>query len=566
MRYFALATDYDGTLAKDGVVDRRTMEAVEELKKSGRRLLLVTGRELDDLERTFDHIDAFDRVVAENGAVVFDPAKKKVTLLAEAPPDDFCAKLREKGVAPLSCGRVIVATREPHQDTVLRTINEMGLELQVIFNKGAVMVLPSGVNKATGLKCAVEEMGLSHHNVAGIGDAENDHAFLSSCEFSAAVANALPALKERADWVTSGARGEGVQELVRAMLADDLAGMQERLAHHDILLGRTDAGEVRVPACGSVILLAGTSGGGKSTLTTGFMERIAASDYQFCTIDPEGDYQKFAQAIILGDAKRVAQLSEVLGLLERPGGNVIVNLLGIGFEHRPAFFADLLSRISALRARTGRPHWVVVDEAHHVMPAESNEAGVIADMQGLYMITLEPERLAPAAVSGVTHLIAVGAQPAATLESFCRLSGRKCPTVDEKSLPKGEALLWKCAGEEPPLRFRVEPAESAPVRHSRKYATAELTPDRSFYFRGPEGRLNLRAQNLVTFVQLMEGVDDETWLFHLRKGEYSAWFRENIKSEDLAEAARMVEQANRSSAAESRKAMREVIEQRYTLA
>ena len=566
VRYYALATDYDGTLAKDGAVDDATLQAIERLKKSGRKLLLVTGRELDDLHRTFAHVDVFDRVVAENGAVVYDPAKKKCSKLAEAPPPEFSRKLREQGVQPLSTGAVIVATHEPHQDAVLKTINELGLELQVIFNKGSVMVLPSGVNKATGLKCALEELGLSWHNVVGVGDAENDHAFLSSCECAVAVANALPALKDRADWVTEGARGAGVQELVGRMLADDLVSLQARLSRYDILLGRTESGEVRLPVCGSAVLVAGTSGGGKSTLTTGFMERLAAGGYQFCAIDPEGDYQSFAHAMIPGDAKRPPHVSEVLGLLEKPSQNVIVNLLGIAMEHRPAFFAGLMSRIAALRTRAGRPHWIVIDEAHHVMPAGNNEAGMIPQMQGLYMITLEPDRLAAAACSAVTHLITVGREPGKTVRSFCELAGRSCPDTDDAPLPHGEALLLPLNGDQPPFRFCVEPAESKPVRHSRKYATAELTPDRSFFFKGPEGRLNLRAQNLVTFVQLMEGVDDETWLYHLHRGEYSAWFRENIKSDDLAGAAREIEQADGDSVSESRKAMREAIEQRYTLA
>jgi hypothetical protein len=50
--------------------------------------------------------------------------------------------------------------------------------------------------------------------------------------------------------------------------------------------------------------------------------------------------------------------------------------------------------------------------------------------------------------------------------------------------------------------------------------------DKSFYFRGPAGNLNLRAQNLVLFNQMAEGVDDETWLYHLRRGDHSRWFRE----------------------------------------
>jgi HAD superfamily hydrolase (TIGR01484 family) len=106
-----------------------------------------------------------------------------------------------------------VATWHPNETVVLETIAELGLELQVIFNKGAVMVLPSGVNKATGLAAALHELDLSRHNVVGVGDAENDHAFLALCECSVAVANALPALAERCDLVTAAERGAGVEEL-----------------------------------------------------------------------------------------------------------------------------------------------------------------------------------------------------------------------------------------------------------------------------------------------------------------------------------------------------------------
>src|SRR5581483_8672300 len=132
------------------------------------------------------------------------------TPLAQRPPDSFVAALRARGVGPISVGRVIVATWEPHETVVLETIRDQGLELQVIFNKGAVMVLPAGVNKASGLAAALQKLCLSAHNAVGIGDAENDHALLNLCEFGAAVANALPTLKERADLVTRGARGAGV--------------------------------------------------------------------------------------------------------------------------------------------------------------------------------------------------------------------------------------------------------------------------------------------------------------------------------------------------------------------
>ena len=214
MRYLALACDYDGTLAQDGLVDEPTLAALERLLASGRRLILVTGRELPELQKTFPHLDLFERVVVENGALLYRPGTREEKTLAEPPPQAFVRTLKERGVGPLSVGRVIVATWHPHETTVLETIRDLGLELQVIFNKEAVMVLPAGVNKATGLAAALKELGLSPHNVVGVGDAENDHAFLSLCECAVAVANALPMLKEKADLVTDGRRGAGVAELI----------------------------------------------------------------------------------------------------------------------------------------------------------------------------------------------------------------------------------------------------------------------------------------------------------------------------------------------------------------
>src|SRR5437870_4009150 len=160
MRYHALACDYDGTIAWDGEVSEDTILALQEVRKSGRKLMLVTGRELDDLISVFPRVDLFDRVVAENGALLYRPATKEQKLLGESPPAAFVERLRRAGIAPLSRGRVIVATWEPHETMVLEIIRELGLDLQVIFNKGAVMVLPAGVNKATGLHAALSELAL----------------------------------------------------------------------------------------------------------------------------------------------------------------------------------------------------------------------------------------------------------------------------------------------------------------------------------------------------------------------------------------------------------------------
>jgi hydroxymethylpyrimidine pyrophosphatase-like HAD family hydrolase len=236
MQYLALASDYDGTLAHDSHVSRETRAAIERLKESGRKLILVTGREMPELQSVFPEYRLCDVIVAENGALLHWPADGKEETLGEPPPKAFLDEIIQRGVKPFSVGKVIFATWRPHESTVLQIISTLGLEYQIIFNKRAVMVLPSGINKATGLAKALKRLKISPHHVVGVGDAENDHAFLESCAVAAAVENALPSLKDRCDLVLEQDHGRGVTELIDRMLADDLASLGTRRPRKEIAL------------------------------------------------------------------------------------------------------------------------------------------------------------------------------------------------------------------------------------------------------------------------------------------------------------------------------------------
>ncbi len=567
MRYHALATDYDGTLAHDGRVNETTLAALERLLSTGRKLILVTGRELPDLLAIFPEVHLFEWVVAENGALLYRPSTKEERTLASPPPNNFVPTLRRRGVDRVSAGRVIVATWEPYQKIVLDTIHDLGLELQVIFNKGAVMVLPSGITKATGLTAALKELELSPHEVVGVGDAENDHAFFSLCECAVAVANALPAVKQRADLVTRGDHGAGVAVLIGLLVDNDLKQLEGRLTRHQLRLGTgADNTEVRLPPHGPCVLIAGPSGSGKSTAATSLLERLAEQHYQFCIIDPEGDYEALPLAVTLGGTPRGPAVNEILQLLKNPEQNAVVNLVGLPLADRPPFFLSLLPRLLEMRARTGRPHWLVVDEAHHLLPA-SWEPGTLAlpqELQSTLFITVHATQVAAAALASVGSVVAVGNAPEETIGQFCAAVSQEPPTLAPVTLEPGEVLLWSRQDRRPPQRVHITPSRIERQRHTRKYAEGELPPDRSFYFRGPDNKLNLRAQNLMLFLQLADGVDDATWEHHLRAGEYSRWFREAIKDEALAAEAEGVERRSGLSASESRKLIRAAVERRYT--
>jgi HAD superfamily hydrolase (TIGR01484 family) len=446
MRYLVLCTDYDGTVATDGRILPETLLALERLIASGRRLVLVTGRELDDLQTVCPRLDLFEYVVAENGALLYHPATRAETPLATRPRDSFIAALRERGVGRISVGRVIVATWTPHEMTVLETIRDLGLELQVIFNKGAVMILPAGVNKATGLAHALEKMGLSAHNAVGVGDAENDHALLASCECSAAVANALPTLKSAADIVTTADHGAGVVELIDEMLRDDLASREPRLERHHVLLGEDDEGrEVRVSPYGENLLLVGAPGSGRSTLATDLMERVAEQGYTFCVIDVEGDYGTIGKAVSLGSPTRPPTAEEILKLLRGADKSGVINLSGLPAADRLAFLAAFTPHLAELRETSVHPHWVVVDETHHLLPASlaAGELLALGSGQSVLHITARPSLVAPAVLQKTSLLVAIGEQPQALIEEFCQVNGVTAPPMEPIRLEAGEALAWR---------------------------------------------------------------------------------------------------------------------------
>jgi hypothetical protein len=216
-----------------------------------------------------------------------------------------------------------------------------------------------------------------------------------------------------------------------------------------------------------------------------------------------------------------------------------------------------------MHAQTGRPHWVVVDEAHHLIPEATAQPPVPRDVHGLLFITVHPEHVAPSALEGVGRVVVVGGTPAEMLRTFAERIGVAPPAVQEGPLPSGEALTWT-----PPqgdvVRIRAIVPRTEHRRHVRKYAEGELGPDRSFYFRGPDDKLKLRAHNLLLFLQLAEGVDDATWMHHLRLGDYSRWFREAIKDAGLADEAAAVEADAHATPAASRDQIRRLLEARYT--
>lgn len=566
MRYLALAADYDGTLATEGRIPPKTVEAIKRLRMSGRRIILVTGRRLDDLRAVFPNLDLFDYIAAENGALIYGPRSREETLLGTPPPQEFLDRLKDLGV-PFEAGRAIVGTWLPHHTQVIQAIQELGLELLVVFNKASVMVLPPGTNKAAGLDFALQQLGLSFHEAVGVGDAENDHSFLNRCECSVAVANAVPTILKQAAFVTRGKAGEGVVELIDELIANDLVKRQGKLQRLFIAIGLADDGtKVNVPPYGTNILIAGPSGSGKSTITSGIMERLIEQNYQVCIVDPEGDYAGFRKVITLGHQRHAVGVNEGLAILEDPKINLNINLLGIQLTDRPNFFGQLFPGLRTLRTRTGRPHWVILDEAHHMLPknwGHLHEA-LPREFGETIFVTVHPDHLPPAILSLIDTVIAVGPSPEKTLREFSQAVGHSLVWPKNLSYKKGHAVAWFPRRKEQPLSMRILRASGERIRHRRKYAEGDMR-NHSFYFRGPNGKHNLKAQNLAIFSVIAEGIEEETWLYHLYQGDYTRWLRDSVKDPYLADHVERIEQRKHLKPEETRNLVLSLIEARYTL-
>jgi hydroxymethylpyrimidine pyrophosphatase-like HAD family hydrolase len=569
------ATDYDGTIAEGNQVSPGTARSLARVRSSGRKLVLVTGRMLPDLRTVCPDVDRmFDAVVAENGALVYVPERREMRRLGDPPEPALIEALHRRQV-PFDLGTAILATHARYAEATLAAIQEAGVERSLVFNKGALMLLPGGVTKGTGLTAALELLELSAHNVAGIGDAENDHAFLSMCECAVAVADAVPALRERADYVTRGMAAHGAVEFIEDHLLNDLVEIIPRLPRHQLPLGEGgDGAPVTVPAHGTRLLIIGPSGSGKSTLTGVLVERVLESHRSLLLFDPEGDYRTMAElpgvVVFGGKGEQALPTTEELEqLLRQPRTSLVLDLSAMPLIEKVPYAVKVLAIVATVRARTGLPHWIVIDEAHHVLPAEGSPAAELVrpGVEGLALITLDAAELAPS-VRVLPNIVAsteLGAFQAGvrTVLSAQGSSAAVTPLAGP-TLERGEAALAMLDAGPRAVRFRVARRRVHHRRHVRKYAEGELPPERSFFFRGPAGALNLRAVNLTRFAELAEGVDEATWGHHLANGDYSGWLRQMIKDPELADEVAAIERSGLSPG-ESRRQVLDRLRARYSV-
>lgn len=539
--YRAIAIDYDGTLTDTDIPDPAVLAAIRRVRGAGRRVVLVTGRIMRSLLASFpDAEQAFDAIVAENGGVIWLPDVGGRTV---APPvNPVLARALESRGVPVERGDVLLAMLATYDQIVLEEIGRLGLEIQLVRNRGALMALPPGVTKGTGLLEALADLGISAHSTVAIGDAENDHSLVESCELGVAVANAVPSLQEHADVVLGEPAGRGVLALLGGPLLRGEIRVQPK--RWQVRLGATaDGTAVTIPGSQVNLVIVGGSESGKSHLAGLLAERLVTMGYTLCVIDPEGDHiglQAHRGVVVAGGAEPPPTPEQMAGLLRL--GSVVLDLSLRSPAERVTDTRRLLTTLAEHRERRGTPHWIILDEAHLVPDVGPLLAlGPKSTAGGMCAVTWRPDQLSADSMAAMDLALMLPGGGRETAECL-RRAGFVLPMSPVPTGPRVAGRIEGVLVDRISARaFVADTRSSAHVRHWHKYLSADLPYHRRFFFRGRDRLTGAVAASMTDFHHEIGRAESDVLRHHAKNHDFSRWTDQVIRDHRLAERLRVAE-------------------------
>jgi hydroxymethylpyrimidine pyrophosphatase-like HAD family hydrolase/DNA-binding NarL/FixJ family response regulator len=578
-----LACDLDGTLAEAGKIDAQTWECLRLARNAGLTLILVTGRTLDRISAEFSFDELCEAIVAENGAVLHFPRRDRISLPFGKLDASFLQRMESQGI-PLERGLAIAATWVPHDEGVLRALREVRSGAVVEYNRDAVMILPPGASKGTGLLAALQELSYSIHNVAACGDAENDRSLLEVAELGIAVANAQPALKNHADIVLAQPDGAGIRSLIQDMIAGKVPGRSTRLERRLALGYRMSGAPVHLDPFVLVennLGIFGSSGSGKSWLAGLLAEKMLKQRYQVCIIDPEGDYRGLGASphtLLLGGPQvALPPVEDVLNISEWNNISLVLDLSMYALQKRQEYVTDFLRALRGLRGRRGRPHFFLVDEIQSFCPLEGGPlTELLLDAMrwgGFCLISYRLSQVAPELLAALDHMLVTRLNLPEELKALRphldRYEGGE-ETLDEvHTLSKGLAFLYldptRTGNSDgaPVIKLKVGSRVIRHVRHLQKYLRAPMPEAKRFFFHRRDGRpLGRSAASLWEFREALTDIPEDSLRYHLERGDFEQWLCEIMHDEELARRVHKIA-SHQLEAASLRTALLEVVIERY---
>lgn len=549
MHISVIATDFDGTVSQGDQLAPEIGRTLRRWRETGRFTVLVSGRSFEFLHGLQEREQAYDLIVAENGAVLYNPVTDEMRLPFGEVSDDLLDTLTGVGV-PLWRGVAIAGTRMPYDDAVWIASRELGLAVHVETNRNEVMLLPIGANKGAGLLNLLQSEGLSPRNLVAFGDAENDHSLLQVAEIKVAVANAVESLKAIADYVTPESGPAGVTGFIEHYLLDGrLFDFQIRGAHH---FGLGAATEISLNAHDLVdrnILIAGGSGYSKSWLASRLADGLMGGGYQLLGLDPVGDLRtlsRHASCLCLG-RDETPPMSLIVQLLAETDLSLVLDLSRVPTpEERVLYTTGLLRRVLEVRWRFGKPHWLLIDGAQDLIGGQDNPARLpllgISKSPGVCLVTWQPSCLDKAVLDQMDGFLLTRHRLSREVECLSHLlagRGLKVTGLAKRlgRLDEGQALVWGLmpspADALTPLWFRTGPRIFPRMHRLHQYLEERVAPSQQFYFHDQAGQI-APAGNLSELIDRMRTLDLAAIVFHFQRGDYGRWVRDVLHDETLA--------------------------------
>jgi hydroxymethylpyrimidine pyrophosphatase-like HAD family hydrolase len=552
MKLSTIALDFDGTIARNDVLDPDVRQAIAEARAQRIVVVLVTGRILEDLRRVAGDLHFADAVVAENGAVIEFPDSGYSRVLGQPPPAALLNELQREGI-PFAAGQSIIDASTDTAHRLLTILQRLELPLALAFNRSRVMVLPQAISKATGLKAALTILRLSPHNAVSIGDAENDHELLQSCEVGVAVGWGSEALKASADYVLPGDGPAAVAGYIRELLKSRLIPEPLKTRRH-VLLGHTGDGHPLTLAIrGRNLLVAGDSKTGKSWVTGSLCEQLILYGYSLCILDPEGDYtslEALPGVVVLGGADPLPRPRDFLRLLRHADVSIVVDLSHTPHQEMLDYLQSVLPALATLKRHTGLPHKIIVDEAHYILDEPHVRRLSELDLSGYALVTYRASKLRSDLLATCQAIIVTresDPQEVHALRALCQSSGSPASESEWQqlfdNLVVGEAVILPITEEAEGRvrRIRLTPRLTPHVRHLAKYIDLPVSEGRAFIFWGNDGPTGQRAQTLREFVSVVEQLPAAALDGHLRRRDFSRWIAEVFGDYPLAKTLRQIE-------------------------